>query len=458
MQAIVLAGGVGTRLRPLTYTRPKPMVSVANRPAIDLIVASAARGGFSEVIITANYMAEAIQAYCATDPFEIPVRCINEERQMGTAGAVKNVEERITGRFAVIQGDSLSEIDLAGLVAAHRRLGGVATIAIKSVENPSEFGIVELNGDGRIVRFLEKPKPQACFSRLANTGAYVFEPEVLRYIPPHTTYDFSFELFPKLLGSREPIFGWQTEAYWIDLGRISSYLAGNVHCLSRVAAEPRSSHPSISPDAILRPPFLVEEGGIIEAGCEIGPFSAIGKGVRLGAGSRVRESVLYDRITVAPGAVLDGCVIAEDATVGRDASIERLAVVGKGCTVGEGATIREGSRIGPFVAVEPHSVVEGVLSPNLDRIGRGRAVLSAHPAFAGLSPEELSLCTILSEVGEAPAKTVAGIAKIPFSRVHSVLYRLEQRRLVAATGDAPKLFSLLYENPDRIAMRAAQHR
>jgi carbonic anhydrase/acetyltransferase-like protein (isoleucine patch superfamily) len=142
--------------------------------------------------------------------------------------------------------------------------------------------------------------------------------------------------------------------------------------------------------------------------------------------------------------------------VGRDVSVERLAVIGKRCTVGDKATVREGSRIGPFVVVEPDSVVEGVLSPNLDRIERSYAALGAHPAFAGLSPEELVICSILSELGEAPAKTIAGLSKTPFSRIHSVLYGLEQRWLVIARGEAPKQFSLLYENPDRIALRATR--
>jgi len=458
MQAIVLAGGMGTRLRPLTYTRPKPMVLVANRPALDHIVAAAAQAGFSEVIVTTNYMAETIQAYCATDPFEIPVRCVKEERPMGTAGAVKNVEAQITGTFAVIQGDSLSEINLADLVASHRSLGGIATLAVMPVENPSEFGIAELNGDGKIVRFLEKPKPQECFSNLANTGFYVFEREVLDVIPPDTTYDFSFELFPTLLASGQPIYGWQTQAYWIDLGRISSYLAGNVYCLSREKGALVAPQTSVSPGAALHPPVVVGEGVIVEEGCEVGPFSAIGRGVRLGAGCKVRRSVLYDRATVAANAILEECVIAEETKVGRDVSIERLAVLGRGCAVGDGARIREGSRIGPFVVVEADSVVEGVLSPNLDRIERSQALLSGHPAFSGLGPEELAICTILSEVGEAPAKTLSGVAKIPFSRIHSVLYGLEHRGLVIAREEAPKLFSLLYENPDRIALRSAQHR
>ncbi|MBI2902142.1 MAG: NTP transferase domain-containing protein [Candidatus Methylomirabilis oxyfera] len=458
MQAIVLAGGMGTRLRPLTYTRPKPMVLVANQPALDHIVAAAAQAGFSEVIVTTNYMAETIQAYCAADPFQIPVRCVKEDRPMGTAGAVKNVESQITGPFGVIQGDSLSEIDLTALMASHRRLGGTATIAVMPVENPSEFGIVELNGDGRIVRFLEKPKPQECFSNLANTGFYILEPEILGLIPPDISYDFSFELFPRLLASGRPIFGWQTRAYWIDLGRISSYLAGNVHCLAREESAIVASRTSVSPSAVLHPPVLVGDGVVVEEGCEVGPFSVIGNGVRLGAGSRVRRSVLYDRAAVAARAVLEECVIADETRVGRDVSIERLAVLGRGCAVGDGARIKEGSRIGPFVVVEPHSVVEGVLSPDLDRIERSQALLTGHPAFAGLVPEELAICMTLSEVGEAPAKTLASIAKIPFSRIHSVLYALEQRRLVVARGESPKLFSLLYENPDRIALRAAQHR
>jgi mannose-1-phosphate guanylyltransferase / phosphomannomutase len=458
MQAIVLAGGMGTRLRPLTYTRPKPMIAVANQPAIYHLVIAAAKAGFSEVIFTTNYMAEAIQAYCEKTPFEIPVRCVNEERPMGTAGAVKNVARQITGPFAVIQGDALSEIDLAALVEAHRRFGGIATLAVMPVENPSEFGIVELEERGRIIRFLEKPKREACFSNLANTGFYVFEREVLDQIPGDATYDFSFELFPKLLQAGTPMYGWQTHAYWIDLGRVASYLAGNARCLSRLEGATVGPESSVSPEAVLRPPVLLGKGVAVEAGCEVGPFSILGNEVRLQAGARVRGAVLYDRATLAEGAVLEECVIAEETRVGRGVSIGRWAIIGTGCTLGDGAKIQEGSRVGPFVTVERDSVVDGVLSPNLDRIERARGLLTGHPAFAGLSPDELSLCTILSELGEAPAKTLAGLGRIPFSRVHALLFGLGQRGLVVARGEAPKLFSLLYENPDRIALRAAQQR
>jgi mannose-1-phosphate guanylyltransferase/phosphomannomutase len=458
MQAIVLAGGMGTRLRPLTYTRPKPIIPVANRPAIDYIVGGAVRAGISEVIIATNYMAEILQAYCATNPFPIPVRCVREDRPLGTAGAVKNVEGQITGTFAVIQGDSLSDVDLSGLATSHRSFGGIATIAVMPVENPSEFGIVALDGESRIARFLEKPTRDECFSNLANTGFYLFEPEIFEQVPRDTPYDFSFELFPALLRAGRPIFGWRTRAYWIDLGRIATYLAGNAHCLSQGDGVRLADDAVISPDVAVHPPVLVGDGVVVEAGCEIGPFVSIGRGARLGAGSRVRGSILYERSVVGPGGVLDECVIAEETTVGRGATIERLAVVGRGCTLGDEAKIKEGSRIGPFVVVEPQSVIEGVLSPNLDRIERSHAVLSRHPAFAGLPSEELTLCTLLAELGEAHAKTLARLAKIPFSRIHSLLYGLERRRLVTASGEAPKAFSLLYENPDRIALSAARQR
>jgi mannose-1-phosphate guanylyltransferase / phosphomannomutase len=456
MQAIVLAGGMGTRLRPLTYTRPKPMIAVANQPAIHHLVTAAAKAGFSEVIFTTNYMAEAIQAYCDRTPFEIPVRCVNEERPMGTAGAVKNVAAQIAGPFAVIQGDALSEIDLAALVEAHRRFGGIATLAVMPVENPSEFGIVELDGNGRILRFLEKPRREECFSNLANTGFYVFEREVLDQIPSDTTYDFSFELFPKLLQTGTRMHGWQTQAYWIDLGRIATYLAGNARCLSRLQDVTVGAGSAVSPEAVLRSPVMLGRDVVVEAGCEVGPFSILGNEVRLRAGARVKGAILYDRATLAEGAVLEECVIAEDTHVGRGVCIGRLAIIGTGCRLGDGAKIQEGSRVGPFVTVERDSVVDGVVSPNLGRIERTRGLLTGHPAFAGLSPEEVSVCSILSELGEAPAKTLAGLGRIPFSRVHALLFALGRRGLVVARAEAPKLFSLLYENPDRIAMRAAQ--
>lgn len=456
MQAIVLAGGMGTRLRPLTYTRPKPMIAVANRPAIAHIVEAAARAGFSEVLFTTNYMAEAIQAHCAAEAYPIPVRCISEDRPMGTAGAVKNVEAAITGPFTVIQGDSFSEIDLHALAAAHRTFGGLATIAVMPVDNPSEFGILELDAAGRIQRFLEKPKPDQCFSNLANTGCYVFEREVLAEIPAGTPYDFSFELFPTLLAAGRPLFGWRTDAYWVDLGRVASYLAGNAHCLSRLGRIEAAPDASVSPSAALHPPVLIGAGVSIEAGCEVGPFAALGSGTQLGAGARVTGAILYDGVAVGPGTVLEECVVAERARLGRDVAVGRHAVVGGDCRVEDGARILAGSRVGPFVTVERDSSVDGVLSPNLERIALSQAPLAGHPAFAGLDADLHRLCVHLLELGEAPAKSLAQLARIPFSRIHGLLHELGRRGLVAARGEAPKLFSLLYEDPNRIALRARQ--
>lgn len=452
MQAIVLAGGMGTRLRPLTYTRPKPMIVVANRPAIHHLVVGLAEAGFSEVIVTTNYMAENIRAYCEATSLPIPVRCIDEERPMGTAGAVKNVESEIAGPFAVIQGDSLSEIDLRELVAAHRRFGGLATLAVMPVENPSEFGIVELDAGARIVRFLEKPKREECFSNLANTGFYVLEREVLAEIPAEQTYDFSFELFPKLLASGQAMHGWRTQAYWIDLGRVGTYLAGNARCLSRLSGWSPPARADISPTAAVHLPSLVGEGSILEAGCEVGPEASVGSDVRLQAGCRVRGSILYDRVSVGQNTLLEECVVSEETVIGRNASVGRLAIIGRGCHIGDGAKILEGSRVGPFSQVEPETVVDGVLSPNLERITHTQTLLAAHPAFAGLTPEGVSLCTALAELGEAPAKTLARLAHVPFSRIHGLLFELGRRGLVVAQGEAPKLFSLVYENPDRIAL------
>jgi mannose-1-phosphate guanylyltransferase/phosphomannomutase len=434
------------------------MVPVANRPALYHIVTAAARAGFSEVIVTTNYMAEVVRAYCATTLFEIPVRCVNEDRPMGTAGAVKNVEGEITGSFAVIQGDSFSEIDLAEFVAAHKRTGGIGTIAVMPVENPSEFGIVELDAEKRIVRFLEKPKPQECFSNLANTGFYIFERNVLQHIPADTPFDFSFELFPKLLQAGEQMYAWETQAYWVDLGRVGNYLAGNARFLSRQGGVSVAPDASVSADAVLHPPVLIGGAATVEAGCKIGPFCAIGNGARLGTGSRVERSILGERAIAAGHANLQECVIAEETQVGWSVSMGRLAIVGRGCTVGDRVKILEGSRVGPYVRVEQDSVVEGVISPNVQRIELSQALLTRNPAFAGLGQEELAICSILSEVGEVPAKILAGTAKVPFSRIHSLLFGLTQRGLVTGRGEAPKLFSLRYEDPGRIAQWAAQPR
>src|SRR5439155_8257410 len=228
MKAVIMAGGEGSRLRPLTSNQPKPMLPLVNRPMMEHIVGLLKRHGFDDIVVTLAFMPNAIRTYFG-DGSEFGVRMVyaTEETPLGTAGSVRNAMDELDERFLVIAGDVITDIDLSALVARHDEKGAMASIGLKSMENPLEFGIVITREDGSIERFLEKPTWGQVFSDTINTGIYVLEPSIFDYIPEGTPYDFSSDVFPALLEANEALYGFQCEGYWEDVGTLDAY--GKAH-------------------------------------------------------------------------------------------------------------------------------------------------------------------------------------------------------------------------------------
>ena len=219
MQAVIMAGGEGSRLRPLTSNVPKPMLPVANRPLMEHIVNLLRRHHFADVVATVQFLPSVIRNYFGDgSDLGVSLSYSTEEAPLGTAGSVLNAAELLSGTFLVISGDALTDLDLGAAVAFHRRRGAAATLVLKRMRDPLEFGIVITAEDGRIERFLEKPTWGQVFSDTINTGIYVIEPEVLDLIPPGQPFDFSSELFPAMVDKGLPLFGYETDSYWTDVG------------------------------------------------------------------------------------------------------------------------------------------------------------------------------------------------------------------------------------------------
>src|SRR3990170_8405113 len=225
MKAVIMAGGEGTRLRPLTSNSPKPMLPLVNEPMMEHIVRLLRQHGFDEIVVTVAFLANHIRSYFG-DGSEFGVRMVyaTEETPLGTAGSVRNAMDELDDRFLVISGDVLTDIDLSQIVAFHEESGALATIGLTAVENPLEFGIVITREDGTVERFLEKPGWGQVFSDTVNNGIFVLEPEVFEHIAADRPVDFSGEVFPELLEKGKPLFGCVTEGYWEDVGTLSAYL------------------------------------------------------------------------------------------------------------------------------------------------------------------------------------------------------------------------------------------
>src|SRR5207244_55464 len=232
VKAVVMAGGEGTRLRPLTSNQPKPMVPIVGKPCMEHILELLRAHGMTDVIVTVAFLPQAIRGYFGDgESLGMDVGYSVEESPLGTAGSVRLAAKQLDETFLVISGDALCDVDLGALIAFHQERGAAVTIGLKSVENPLEFGIVVTDEEGRIERFLEKPSWSQVFSDTINTGIYVLEPEVLRHVPTDRPYDFSKELFPLLLEMGRPIYGSVCDGYWQDIGNLDQYRQANFDAL-----------------------------------------------------------------------------------------------------------------------------------------------------------------------------------------------------------------------------------
>lgn len=311
MKAMVMAAGKGTRLRPVTDLLPKPMAPVANRPVVDHILRLVKRHGVDEVVLNVHHLPEAITGYLGDGAWlGLGVRYSFEKELMGTAGGVKKNEDFLgTGTFLIMSGDALTDIDLTELVAAHRRNGCIATLAVKEVVDPSQYGVVVTGDDGRVLGFQEKPTREEARSNLCNCGIYVFEPEIFSLIPAGQFDDFGSRLFPDMLKQDIPFHAHSFGGYWSDVGNLSEFFRGNADALTgRVNVE--------LPGEQVSPGVWVDEAASIAPSVQLEGPLVIGRECRLDEGVVVEgPTVLGDRTLVAADAQVVRAVVLPDSYV-----------------------------------------------------------------------------------------------------------------------------------------------
>jgi NDP-sugar pyrophosphorylase family protein len=353
VQAIVLVGGEGTRLRPLTFGTPKPMVPIMNVPFLARTMERLYEAGIRDVILPAGYMPQAIVDYFGDgSSLGMKITYVIEETPLGTAGAIKNVEEYITGPFFVLNGDVLTSLDLRAMQRFHQEKGGIGALHLIRVEDPSAFGCVVHDDTGRISAFVEKPPKGEEPTDEINAGTYLLEPEILDAIPGGRNVSIERETFPQLIAAGKPIFAYTTNDYWIDLGRPEHYLAAHRDILS--GAMPLALEPGINgpgSDALkghpgIVPPVYADADVAVDASAQVGPNVVLGTGCSIGVGAIVRESVFWEHVSVGAGAVIEETIIASGATIGPKAHIGQGSVIGHDVTIEPEQVIEPGSRLG----------------------------------------------------------------------------------------------------------------
>ncbi len=370
MKGVLMAGGEGSRLRPLTSRRPKPLAPVAGKPVMEHIIALLRRHGISDIVATLHYLADEVESYFDSGAeFGVAMDYVVEDTPLGTAGAVKMADGLLAGEtFLVISGDALTDIDLTALIEHHKREGNDVTIALQRVTNPLEFGVVVTDEDGRITRFLEKPSWGEVFSDTINTGIYVLEPGILDRMIRGRSYDFSKDLFPEMLRDGAKLGGYVIDAYWTDIGNLEQYQQANYDALEgKVRLDPLGTEimPGvlagagcrIDPTARLHRPVVLGDGVRIGPNVEIVGPATLGNGTIVERGARITRSVLWEDCYIGEEATLNDCTIADRNTVERNATISESTVVGRGCTIGAGAVVNANLKLWPDKWVSSGSIV-----------------------------------------------------------------------------------------------------
>ncbi len=439
MRAVLMAGGSGTRLRPLTCDLPKPMVPILNRPIAEHIINLLKRHQVTEVVATLHYLPDVMRDYFQ-DGSDFGVQmtyAVEEDQPLGTAGCVKNIAELLDETFLVISGDSITDFDLTAAIEFHKSNKSKATLILTRVPNPVEFGVVITDEQMRIRRFLEKPSASEIFSDTVNTGTYILEPSVLDYLPANEECDFSKDLFPLLLEKDEPMYGYIADGYWCDVGHLDAYREAQYDGLQQkvvldYAYEEKKPGLWVGQNTYIDPTAKIEAPVLIGSNCRIGARvnieagTVIGDNVTVGADADLKRPILWNGAIIGEEVHLRACVICRGTRVDRRAHVLEGAVVGPLCTVGEEAQVSPGVRVWPSKKIESGAT----LNINLIWGHTAQRNLFGQRGVQGLANIDITP-EFAVKLGAAYGSTLKPGSQVAISRDQRSISRMASRALIA---------------------------
>ena len=440
MQAIVMAGGEGSRLRPLTANRPKPLVPVGNKPIMEYILNLLAEHGIQDIMATLHYLADEIRSYFDDgSDYNVNLSYSVEDIPLGTAGSVKKAESFLKDApFLMISGDALTDCDLTKAYEFHKRHGAIATVILYRVDNPLEYGMVTQDEDGRILRFLEKPSWSEVFSDTVNTGMYILEPEILELMERGKVYDWSQDIFPMLLESGKPIYGYVMDGYWCDIGTMNQYREAQETVLSgktklRPAGEEirrgvwTGQNCVIHEDVTLIPPVCLGRGCKIKRNAKIGPYTVIADNALIEEGAQIEHSIVWDSPYIGHNVKVFGAMLGTRITLKRDVSIQEDVVIGDRCLVDVGSTLRSGIKLWPDKIIERGSTV----TMSLIWGNKWRGSLFRNLGIAGISNIEIAP-DFAVKLGSAFGSILDNQASVVTTRDSTRSSRMIKRAMIAS--------------------------
>lgn len=360
MQALILAGGEGTRLRPLTTTMAKPVVPLANRPHLELMIQWLRWHGVDDVILSCGFLADGVRRVLGNgESVGVPIRYVEEPTPLGTGGALRFARDLLAERFFMLNGDVLTDIDLTAQLAQHEQTGARATLALVGVDDPSAYGLVRRQADLSVSEFLEKPSPDEIDTNLINAGAYILERSVVDEMPPPgNNISIERDVFPSLVG--RGLFGYEAQGYWIDIGTPERYLQGTFDILegnvrTELSSALEEGRGVLAEGARVEgwavAPAVIGPGSTIAAAATVGGRAVLGRQVTVGSGSHIEDAVLMDGVRVGSSTRIRSAIIGPNVTIGEECVVEAGAVVGEGVTLGAGNVLSAGARVSPGVAL-----------------------------------------------------------------------------------------------------------
>ncbi|MFZ4507421.1 MAG: sugar phosphate nucleotidyltransferase, partial [Fimbriimonas sp.] len=440
MKAVVMAGGEGSRLRPVTANRPKPLVPICNQPIMEHILELLKRHQITQVVSTLYYLSDEIQSHFGDgSDFGVEMSYSIESVPLGTAGSVKKAEDQLRDcTFLIVSGDALTDCDLTKAIEFHKKKGSLATLILYRVPSPLEFGVVITDDDGKIVRFLEKPSWSEVFSDTVNTGMYILEPEVFDFMEPGQPYDWSSDIFPRLLEEGKPMFGYVMDEYWTDVGSLSQYREAQEHLMSGRLDLPimgiekpgpilQGPNCQIDPSVTLVQPVCIGRNVKIKRGARIGPYTVIGDNTFIEEDAIIERSVIWDSVYVGPSVGIHGAIVCARATIKRDTKVREDAVIGDRCLIDVGCTIRPRVKLWPDKIVERGSIV----TMSLIWGSKWRGSLFRDLGVAGLSNIEVTP-DFATRLGSAFGSLYPNRARIVTCRDSTRSSRMLKRALIAS--------------------------
>jgi mannose-1-phosphate guanylyltransferase / phosphomannomutase len=373
LKAVIIAGGEGSRLRPLTCNIPKPMLPVLDKPVMEYVIELLRNHGINEIIVTLQYLPNEIISYFGNGSnFGVKLDYYVEDFPLGTVGGIKNIENQLQDTFVVISGDTLSDIDLSQAIKYHRSKMSVATLILKEVTIPLEYGVVVTDKEGKVTGFLEKPNWSEVFSDKVNTGIYILEPDILSYFEKNQRFDFSNDLFPILLNHNKPVYGYITEGFWCDIGSIEQYIKCQHEILKghiKVKIKGKEytdgvwlgENCDINPTAVINGPAFIGNNCSLYKNVIIGPFTILGKNNILSNGSVISRSIFFDNCYLGYNTEIKGAVICSKVQLESRVAVFEGSAIGTETLVGEGAVIKPGVKIWPSKVVESGNIVNSNL-------------------------------------------------------------------------------------------------